>query len=180
MLPCNCSGFQPLKSHDPSSGTPLPPLLFTTGILYVTTGFPGFPPPVLHTTSDQRLRWLVTGSHLGNDKQAYTGKDDGSHTLMDENSKSMYSLMMERWRRWKVMVSGEVCLFWIFRPNRTSSLSREKCGSCVAKPSIIWTHINTWPTTLTSYTVWSRKLRRLIHCKLPWTWHQIHSTIYSM
>ena len=59
-------------------------------------------------------------------------------TFIGINSKSMYSLMMERWRRWKVMVSGVVCRLWLFRPNRTSSLSREKWGSCVARPNIIW------------------------------------------
>ena len=59
-------------------------------------------------------------------------------TFIGINSKSMYSLMMERWRRWKVMVSGVVCRLWLLRPNRTSSLSREKWGSCVARPNIIW------------------------------------------
>ena len=65
-------------------------------------------------------------------------------TFIGINSKSMYSLMMERWRRWKVMVSGVVCRLWLLRPNRTSSLSREKWGSCVARPNIIWWENKTW------------------------------------
>ena len=57
-------------------------------------------------------------------------------TLSDWNSKSRYSLRMERCRRWKVMVSGVVSFFWDL-PNLTSSLRREKWGSWVRRPSII-------------------------------------------
>ena len=36
------------------------------------------------------------------------------------------------------MAVGELVLLWLFFPNLTSSLRRQKCGSWVSRPSISW------------------------------------------